>query len=134
MQRLQLMFIFVFAAATAGAANSDVHMNSSGASFLMNSSSASAMDFSAPTAMNGNLLPLATDMKLGPVAARSGFSAFGGDVIREVKATSIFVRKQAAKARTHDGRLISLTAFLLVILQLRRKHNSLPQRQITAHG
>lgn len=134
MQSHRLMFILVFAAVTAGAANSDVHLHSSSASFLMNSSSVAAMDFSAPTALSGDLLPRATDMKLEPVAVRSGFSVFGGDVIRDVQATSVFVRRQAAKARTHDGRLISLAAFMLVILQLRRKHNSLPQRQITAHA
>jgi len=63
-------------------------------------------------------------------AARASLSKIKGGVVKEIRATSAFVQQEAAKAETSDGWLIALVAFGLVVLQLRRKHKSLPQRRI----
>ena len=66
--------------------------------------------------------------------AHAGLSKIKRGVVKEIKATSAFVQQQAAKAETSDGRLIALVLIGLVILQLRRKHKSLPQRRIVPYG
>lgn len=132
MKSCRLLLVCIFATTSAGAAKSDMHMHSSGISYARHSVSASAIDFSAQAALHSSMLPLTTDMLLGPAAARVSFSHLSGDVLRNVEATSAFV--QAAKARVHDRRLIILAAIGMVFLQLRRKHNSLPQRRIAAYG
>ena len=134
MKSCRLVLVCLFATASAGAANSDAHLHSPHASFARHTAGASVIDFSSQSGLNSGFLPLTTDMLLGPVAARATFSDFSGDVIRDVRATSAFVRKQAAKARAHDRRLIALAAIGLVVLQLRRKHKSLPQRRIAAYA
>jgi hypothetical protein len=131
MKSCRLLLVCILATTSAGAANSDVHMHSSRASFLRHSANPSAIDFSAQAALHSSMLPLTTDALLGPAAARASFSHLSGDVLRDVQATSAFAQ---AKARVHDSRLIVLAAFGMVFLQLRRKHNSLPQRRIAAYG
>ena len=132
--RLVLMSLFATASAGAGAASSDARMHSTHVSFARHAAGVSGMDFSAQSGLSGGFLPLTTDMLLRPpAAARANFSDFSGDVIRDVRATSAFVRKQTWQAR-HDGRLITLAAIGLVVLQLRRKHKSLPQRRIAAYA
>ncbi len=133
MKSSRLLLVCIFATTSAGAANSDVQMHSSRVSYVTHSVSPSAFDFSAQAALHSSMLPLTTDGLLGPAAARASFSHLSGDVIRDVQATSAYVRKQA-KVRAHDSRLIVLAAFAMVFLQLRRKHNSLPQRRIAAYG
>jgi hypothetical protein len=56
------------------------------------------------------------------------------DVAQEVRATTLFVREQANDARSRNRWLIVLAGFGLVMLQLRRKHKSLPQRRISPYG
>jgi len=133
MKSCRLLLVCLFATASAGAVNSDAHQHSPHASFARHTAGVSVIDFSSQSGLNSGLLPLTTDMLLGPVAVRATFSDFSGDVIRDVRATSAFVRKTAAKARAHDRRLIALAAIGLVVLQLRRKHKSLPQRRIAAY-
>jgi hypothetical protein len=58
----------------------------------------------------------------------------GGGVVKEMRATSVFVQERAAKAGTADSWLIALSGFGLVFLQLRRKHKSLPQRRIAPYA
>ncbi len=134
MKSCGLLLVCIFASASAVASNSDMHIHSSRVFHTRHSTSPAAIDFSAQAALHGSMLPLTTDVLLGPAAALAGFSHLGGDVLRDVQATSAFVRKQAGKARVHDSRLIVLAAFGMVFLQLRRKHNSLPQRRIAAYG
>jgi hypothetical protein len=57
-----------------------------------------------------------------------------GGVVKEMRTTSAFVQRHAAKAASIDGWLIALAGFGLVFLQLRRKHLSLPQRRIAPYG
>jgi hypothetical protein len=51
-----------------------------------------------------------------------------------MRETSTFVQQQAAKPGALDDCLIVLAALGLIVLQLRRKHNSLPQRRIAPYG
>ena len=67
-------------------------------------------------------------------AARSSLSKIKRGVVKEINATSVFVQQQAANAETPYGWLIALVAFGLVVLQLRRKHKSLPRRRIAPYG
>lgn len=131
MKSCGMLLLCLFATASAGASNSNMHIHASRVFHTGHSARPSAIDFSAQAALHGSMLPLTTDVLLGPAAALAGFSHLGGDVMRDMQATSAFVRKQAG-ARVHDTRLIVLAAFGMVFLQLRRKHNSLPQRRIAA--
>jgi hypothetical protein len=56
------------------------------------------------------------------------------DVAQEVRATTLFMREQAGNARNRSRWLIALAGCGLVMLQLRRKHKSLPQRRISPYG
>jgi hypothetical protein len=44
------------------------------------------------------------------------------------------VQQQAVKTETSDRRLIALVLIGLIVLQLRRRHKSLPQRRIVPYG
>jgi hypothetical protein len=65
---------------------------------------------------------------------QSNFSSIKRGVVKQMRATSAFVQQEAAKPGALDDWLIVLTAFGLIVLQLRRKHKSLPQRRITPYG
>jgi hypothetical protein len=66
----------------------------------------------------------------GPWPPQAGFADIRRHVVKDIKATSIFVQEQAAIAATPNRGLIVLAGLGLVVLQLRRKHRSLPQRRI----
>jgi len=65
---------------------------------------------------------------------RSSLSNIKGGVVKEMRATSAFVQQEASKPGALDDWLIVLAAIGLIVLQLRRKHNSLPQTRITPYG
>jgi len=127
MKGRHFLLVCAFATSSAGAANSEASSQPSHFSFAMNSASASAVDFSAQTALLASGLRV-TETYPGNLAGLSG------DVVNNMRATTAFVQKQAAKAGTRDGWLIALAAFGLVVLQLRRKHKSLPQRRIAPYA
>ena len=106
MKRCQSLLICVLVMFSAGADSSDIRALPPDASFVVNSATAAAVDFSAQT------------------------SDVVTDVVKDVRATSVFVQERASKAGTPDGWLIALAALGLIGLQLRRKHRSLPQRRI----
>ncbi len=56
------------------------------------------------------------------------------DMVREVRATTTFVQEQANNAGSRSRWLTALAGCGLVMLQLRRKHKSLPQRRIAPYG
>jgi len=97
------------------------------ASSAVSSAAATAADFSAVSVLSAGRLR-------GPWAAQANFAEFSGDVVKDMKATSAFVKEQAAKAGAPNGWLIVLAAFGMIVLQLRRKHRSLPQRRIAPYG
>jgi hypothetical protein len=122
MKRCQSLLICALAMFGAGAHGSDTRSLPPHVPFVVNSASASA-DFSAQTALNAG-------RPQGPSAAQASF----GDMVKNLRATSYFVGKQAAKAATPNRWLITLAALGLIVLQLRRKHKSLPQRRIAPYG
>jgi hypothetical protein len=127
MKGCHFLLVCAFATSHAGAAGSDAPIQPSRFSFAMNSASASAVDFSAQTAL------IASGLR-GTELSQANLADFSGDVVSNMRATTAFVQKQAAKAGTRDGWLIALAAFGLVVLQLRRKHKSLPQRRIAPYA
>jgi hypothetical protein len=127
MKGCHLLLVCAFATSHASAASSDAPAQPSHFSLAMNSARASAVDFSAQTTLIGSGLR-------GTEISQANLADFSGDVFNNMRATSAFVQKQAAKAGTRDGWLVALAAFGLVVLQLRRKHKSLPQRRIAPHA
>jgi hypothetical protein len=77
--------------------------------------------------------PVPSKIQYKPVA-HARLSKIKSGVVKEIKATTAFVQQQADKTETSDGRLIALVLIGLVVLQLRRKHKSLPQRRIVPYG
>ena len=86
-----------------------------------------AVDVSAQTALSADRLP-------NPQTTQATFAGVGGDVLKDMRATSVLVQNQVARTGTPNRWLIALAAFGLVVLQLRRKHRSLPQRRIASYG
>ena len=127
MKSCQFLLVCVFATSQAGASSSDAPIQPAHISYAINSASASAINFSAQTAL------IASGLR-GPEITQANLAGFGGDVANDMRATSAFVQEQAANAGTPDGWLIALAAFGLVVLQLRRKQKSLPQRRIAPYG
>ena len=62
---------------------------------------------------------------------RGNFADIKGSMVREIGATSTAMRPESHKSQGLDNWLIALAAFGLIALQLRHKHKTLPQRQIT---
>jgi hypothetical protein len=118
MKRCQSLLICVLAMFSASAESSDARPLPPYASFAVNSATATAVDFSAQTALSAGLLR-------GAWTPQANVVDFGSDVVKDMKATSVFVQEQAAKAGTPDSWLIALAALGLVVLQLRRKHRPL---------
>jgi hypothetical protein len=62
--------------------------------------------------------------------AHGNFDGFRGTVVKEMRATKAFVKENVVKKESADRGLMLLAAIGMIVLQLRRKHKSLPQRQI----
>jgi hypothetical protein len=62
------------------------------------------------------------------------FPGINSGMVNELGATSGMLEQEAHKTGALDNWLIVLTAFGLIVLQLRHKHKSLPQRRITPYG
>ena len=131
MKRYQSLLICMLAMFSASADSSNSrsppHASSavSSATAAVSSATVTAADFSAVTVLSAGRLRGAT---------QANFAEFGGDVVKDMKATSAFVQEQAAKAGAPNGWLIVLASCGMVVLQLRRKHRSLPQRRIAPYG
>jgi hypothetical protein len=113
------------ASARTSAVSSDAQTQQAVGSSAINSTTTA--DFSAQTA------PVPSKIQQKPVA-HARLSKIKRGVVKEIKATTAFVQQQAVKTETSDGRLIALVLIGLVVLQLRRKHKSLPQRRIVPYG
>ena len=124
MKRCQSLLICVLATFSASADSSDARpLPPPHASFAVNSATATAVDVSAQTALSAAKLR-------GALTPQAKVADFSRDVVEDVKATTVFVQEQATKVAAPDRWLIALAALGLVVLQLRRKHRSLPQRRI----
>jgi hypothetical protein len=127
MKRYQSLLICMLAMFSASADSSNSRPVPPDASSAVNSATAAAADISAITVLGAGRLR-------GPWTTQANFAEFSGDVVKDMKATTAFVQEQAAKAGAPNGWLIVLAAFGMVVLQLRRKHRSLPQRRIAPYG
>jgi hypothetical protein len=65
---------------------------------------------------------------------QANLTGFRGTVVKEMRATKAFVKKNVVKEQSADSWLMLLAAIGMIVLQLRRKHNSLPQRQIAPYA
>jgi hypothetical protein len=65
---------------------------------------------------------------------QANLTGFRGTVVKEMRATKAFVKKNVVKEPSADSWLMLLAAIGMIVLQLRRKHNSLPQRQIAPYA
>jgi hypothetical protein len=70
----------------------------------------------------------------GRQASRHRLADLKDDVVQEVRATTAFVKEQANTPSNRSRWLTALAGCGLVMLQLRRKHKSLPQRRIAPYG
>jgi len=127
MKRGQSLLICMLAMFSASADSTDSRPLPLNAPSTVKSATASAVDFSAASTLSGG-------RRRGPWTTQANIADFSGDVVKDMRATSAFVQEQAAKAGTPNRWLIALAAIGLVVLQLRRKHRSLPQRRIAPYG
>lgn len=124
MRRCKLLFVCLFAIAYAHASSSDAQTQQAEASLANDPITLPAMEPPARMLSKFGERP----------APRGNFSNIRGRVARKMRATSAFVQQQAANTGTFNGWLIMLAALGLIVLQLRHKHKSLPQRRITPYG
>jgi hypothetical protein len=92
-----------------------------------NSVSKVALEGPAPAAQRGHA-------KRPAVRAQGNFDGIKGTVVKEMRATKAFVKENVAKEDSVDRKLMLLAAIGMIVLQLRRKHKSLPQRQIAPYA
>jgi hypothetical protein len=124
---LVCLFVTVQSNAHTSAISSDAQTQQAVASSGISSTTLTTADSSAQTA------PVPSKIQHKPVA-HAGLSKIKRGVVKEIKATTAFVQQQAVKTETSDRRLIALVLIGLIVLQLRRKHKSLPQRRIVPYG
>ncbi len=124
MKRCQSLLICALVTFSASAKSADTGLFPP--SFAANPSTMAALDLSGEAALTAGRLR-------GAMGTQVNFSDFSGDVLRDIRAT-VLVQEQAINAGTPNGWLIALAACGLVVLQLRRKHKSLPQRRIVPYA
>src|SRR5277367_5244619 len=88
---------------------------------------------SIATAPSSQTTPDASRWKASRQKAKAKIAGLKADVVRDVRGTSAFVQDQANLAGTPSRWLLGLAACGLVVIQLRRKHKSLPQRRIAPY-
>ncbi len=123
----KIVLVCVFGAVYASASNSDSYGEPAAASLAGNPASLHAASVAAQSAVTPGKLRRKR-------VEQANLASFGGGVVQEIRATSALVEERAAKAGTSDSWLIMLAALGLVVLQLRRKHKSLPQRRIAPYA
>jgi hypothetical protein len=127
MRNYKLLLVCLVAVGYASATSTDAHTQQAAGSF--------AIDAQSPSGVKSRSPIVPTPIKhLRTQMLRSNFPNIKGGVVKEMRATSAFVQREAAKTGTLDDWLIVLAAFGLIVLQLRHKHKSLPQRRITPYG
>jgi hypothetical protein len=94
---------------------------------LNNKASKVALEIPAPAAQHAH------GRQTAP-RAQGNSGGFRGTVVKEMRATKAFVKENVGKQESADRGLMLLAAIGMIILQLRRKHKSLPQRQISPYA
>ncbi|HTB90523.1 MAG TPA: hypothetical protein VK743_21325 [Steroidobacteraceae bacterium] len=92
-----------------------------------NSVSRVALDGPAPVAQRARA-------KQSTLKTQGNLDGFRGTVVKEMRATKAFVKENVVKQESVDRKLMLLAAIGMIVLQLRRKHKSLPQRQIAPYA
>jgi hypothetical protein len=92
-----------------------------------NSVSGIALDGAAPAAQR-------VHGKQTALRAQGNLDGLRGTVVKEMRATKAFVKETVVKEESADRWLMLLAAIGMIVLQLRRKHKSLPQRQIAPYA
>jgi hypothetical protein len=92
-----------------------------------NSVSGVALDGPAPAAQR-------VHGKQTALRAQGNLDGLRRTVVKEMRATKAFVKENVVKEESADRRLMLLAAIGMIVLQLRRKHKSLPQRQIAPYA
>ncbi|HEY2781528.1 MAG TPA: hypothetical protein VGI90_12165 [Steroidobacteraceae bacterium] len=74
--------------------------------------------------------------KQAALRAQGKLDGLRGTVVSEMRATKAFVKENVnvVKQGSADRKLMLLAAIGMIVLQLRRKHKSLPQRQIAPYA
>jgi hypothetical protein len=67
-------------------------------------------------------------------ATKTKLAGLKADVVNDMRTTSVFVEQRAGDPAAPSRWLIGLAAVGLVMIQLRRKHRSLPLQRITPYG
>ncbi len=127
MRNYKLLLVCLVAIAYASAISTDAHTQQAVGSFALDAQTLPRAKYSSP------ILPTPIKHGRSPML-RGHFPNIKGGVVTEMRATSAFVEREAAKTGTLDDWLIVLAAIGLIVLQLRHKHKSLPQRRITPYG
>jgi hypothetical protein len=123
----KIILVCVLGAVCASASNSDSHGQPAAASLAINPASLHAASLTAQSVVKPGKLKRKQ-------IEQTNLAGFGGGVVKEMRATTELVEEGAAKAGTSDRGLVMLAALGLVVLQLRRKHKSLPQRRIAPYA
>jgi hypothetical protein len=123
----KIILVCVLGTVCASASNSDSHGQPAPASLAGNPANSHAASVTAQSAVKPGKL------RRKPLE-QANLAGFSGGVVQEIRATSELVEERAAKAGTTDSWLVMLAALGLVVLQLRRKHKSLPQRRIAPYA
>jgi hypothetical protein len=74
--------------------------------------------------------------KQAALRGQDNLDGLRGTVVSEMRATKAFVKENVnvVKQGSTDRKLMLLVAIGMIVLQLRRKHKSLPQRQIAPYA
>jgi hypothetical protein len=88
-----------------------------------------ALEIPAPAAQRAH-------SKQAALRAQGNLDGLRGTVVSEMRATKAFVKENVneVKQGSADRKLMLLAAVGMIVLQLRRKHKSLPQRQIAPYA
>src|ERR1700742_1070087 len=124
---MKSVLILVFLAALSGPWSSAAIARASNPSTAANSTGGSSVEAGGPAAKRGHAKQTARQ-------PQSNLSGLKGTVVSEMRATKAFVKENVVKSGSTDRGLMLLAATGMIILQLRRKHKSLPQRPIAPYA
>ena len=123
---MKSVLILICIAAISGACGSVAMARTSNGSTATSSAGAAAAE-QPPAAKHAHAKQIARQ-------PQSNLSGLKGTVVSEMRATKAFVNDNVAKSDSTDRGLMLLAAAGMIVLQLRRKHKSLPQRPIAPYA
>ena len=124
---MKSVLVLICMAAILGLCSSAAIARASNASTANNSAGGIALEDQAPAAKR-------THAKQTSRQPQSNLSGLKGTVVSEMRATKAFVKENVVKSGNTDRGLMLLAATGMIVLQLRRKHKSLPQRPIAPYA